>query len=440
MPSARLYWRLRSRTSRQHFAGAWAWVDVHHGDLPRGRARWPVGTQDPAEAEQQLAALEARLAAGLPPADEDAPTVGDALDLHLREGLVDLAASTRRGVESQAERVREGLGELHLDELDERALWRWWRAQEAVSEKTRRNRLDVLAGALWIASQEGWADVGAVTRFRASLRRRGRGKAARASTDPARGIRAIESWGAIRVLRLSLAGLEGAPVRAKADRRRRAHTRRRGPRERAAARADYLAFLLGLDAGLRPSEMRGLRWPQVLDALEREAHDPARVLLVDRDWPQGGTADEAPKGGRVRHVPMSHRLQRALREAWLAAGRPGDSHVLPGFEQSNFHGRIRRACQRAKLPEYRPKDLRSTFASQLLSAGVPVTYIARLLGHSTTQLTETRYARWIPEGYREPERLREGEVVTDLMARLEESACAGTRRHTAGHTEGPEGA
>ena len=71
-----------------------------------------------------------------------------------------------------------------------------------------------------------------------------------------------------------------------------------------------------------------------------------------------------------------------------------------------------------------PKDLRDTFGSWLVSLGIPMLYVSRQLGHSTTGVTETHYAKWIPgDGslYLEPPRLEPGEIPADFLTRLPES-------------------
>ena len=59
-----------------------------------------------------------------------------------------------------------------------------------------------------------------------------------------------------------------------------------------------------------------------------------------------------------------------------------------------------------------------------MSAGIPLEYISRQLGHSTTAVTETHYAKWVPGGgdfYVQPTLLAEGDVPGDLLTRLPES-------------------
>ena len=70
-----------------------------------------------------------------------------------------------------------------------------------------------------------------------------------------------------------------------------------------------------------------------------------------------------------------------------------------------------------------PKDLRDTFASQLLTAGVQLGYVSQHLGHSDVSVTARQYARWAGgDGYRNALRVRDGEVSADLLARLTEES------------------
>jgi hypothetical protein len=82
-------------------------------------------------------------------------------------------------------------------------------------------------------------------------------------------------------------------------------------------------------------------------------------------------------------------------------------------------GSWRRIRKRADLGPIRLKDLRDTFASQLLTAGITLQYISGQLRHESVGVTEKHYAKWIgDDDYREPMRLEEGEVPADLLARL----------------------
>jgi hypothetical protein len=67
----------------------------------------------------------------------------------------------------------------------------------------------------------------------------------------------------------------------------------------------------------------------------------------------------------------------------------------------------------------RMKDLRDTFASQLLTAGVQLGYVSLQLGHSTVAVTAQHYARWVGEDeYRDPVHLEPDELPADVLAKL----------------------
>ena len=77
-----------------------------------------------------------------------------------------------------------------------------------------------------------------------------------------------------------------------------------------------------------------------------------------------------------------------------------------------------RVCARAGLGKRKPKDLRDTYASQLITCGLQLAYISEQLGHANTDVTAKAYAKWCGAGYRVRLNLRAGEVPADLLARL----------------------
>ena len=177
-----------------------------------------------------------------------------------------------------------------------------------------------------------------------------------------------------------------------------------------------------LDAGLRMGEVTALTWGQV--AWGRDEDDRTRKLTIDRNRPRGCEVGP-PKSGRSREVALSRRLRRALAELYDLGFRPGpEAAVLPGFDPSNFaHREWRRILKRAAIGHRAPKDLRDTFASQLLTAGVQLAYVSEQLGHADIQVTSRHYAKWCGgDVYREPMRLEPGEVPADLLARMVEEA------------------
>ena len=130
-----------------------------------------------------------------------------------------------------------------------------------------------------------------------------------------------------------------------------------------------------------------------------------------------------PKSGRAREVQLSARLQTALLDWRSRCGTLGNAPVVM-LDPANYSKHFARLARDAKLPTpggraHTPKDLRDTYVSQLLSAGIPLPYVSSQIGHADVATTARNYARWIGVGrYIAPPRLGPGEVPPDLLARV----------------------
>jgi integrase len=144
--------------------------------------------------------------------------------------------------------------------------------------------------------------------------------------------------------------------------------------------------LVLLDAGLRLGEALGLRWGAI--AWGADDGDRGRALVIDRSRARG-KVEGPPKSGRGRRVALSRRLRLALAELYREQFEPGpEALVLGEFDPGNFRRRPwRRILKRAQLDSRALKDLRDTFASQLLSAGVQLGYVSQQLGHADVAVT-----------------------------------------------------
>jgi integrase len=94
--------------------------------------------------------------------------------------------------------------------------------------------------------------------------------------------------------------------------------------------------------------------------------------------------------------------------------------VLAGIRADNFrHRPWRRITTRAELPEIALKDLRDTYASQLLTAGVQLGYVSKQLGHADVSVTAKHYAKWCGgDVYVAPIALGPHELPADVLAKL----------------------
>ena len=75
----------------------------------------------------------------------------------------------------------------------------------------------------------------------------------------------------------------------------------------------------------------------------------------------------------------------------LSKQRGGNPH-----DEARVRKVFKRGLGKAKLLAFRLYDLRHTFASLLLAASAPITYVSAQLGHVNPSTTLRYYARWIP--------------------------------------------
>ena len=161
--------------------------------------------------------------------------------------------------------------------------------------------------------------------------------------------------------------------------------------------ADFIR--LALNTGCRKNEMLKLSW----DRIDLKAN----VLRLE---------GVHTKSGKRRAVPVNEEARRALlnRARFRAEHCPDSLWVFAHkngkriqFMQNGFQA----ACGRAGIKDFRVHDMRHTCASWLVQGGVPLLEVSKLLGHSTTEMTE-RYAHLAPENLKAAvsvlDRLRSG--------------------------------
>ena len=173
---------------------------------------------------------------------------------------------------------------------------------------------------------------------------------------------------------------------------RRGRYERPAPGNPATNQRDAIIVSLLAYSGLRPGELRALRWSDVGES----------VINVQRACNPDGSIKRV-KGGERRSVRLLAPLAQDLREYLLAAGRPPARSLIvstdgkPWTKSEWQCWRVDRwapACRTFGLdPAPRPYDCRHSFASLLLAEGRQPTYVARQLGHSVAVLLRT----YVPE-------------------------------------------
>jgi integrase len=118
-----------------------------------------------------------------------------------------------------------------------------------------------------------------------------------------------------------------------------------------------------------------------------------------------------PKGGKSRLVDIPAFLLAELEthvaylrkdRLKLGIGGPVDALLVnpegahAPFSQRDVQCELRRACKAAGLEVRNPHDLRHTYATTLLMAGVSPAYVQKQLGHSSISMTVDIYGHWIP--------------------------------------------
>ena len=109
-----------------------------------------------------------------------------------------------------------------------------------------------------------------------------------------------------------------------------------------------------------------------------------------------------------------------------AVGNVDEEQPICPVEHSTYRrGHFERSCRAAGLVGKKVKDLRDSFASHLLSAGIPLAYVSKQLGHASVAVTSEHYAKWASgDEYVQPPALLPGELPCDLLARLSPPASA----------------
>lgn len=138
---------------------------------------------------------------------------------------------------------------------------------------------------------------------------------------------------------------------------------------------------LALHTGLRFGELTSLRWTDV---------DLVAAILTVRG--------EEAKSDKTRYVPLNTTAVAVLK-TWSRC-TTSDALVFPGADDDTEIVDIKTTwkplLKAAKISAFRFHDLRHTFASRLVMAGVDLNTVRELLGHADIKMT-LRYAHLAPE-------------------------------------------
>jgi integrase len=193
----------------------------------------------------------------------------------------------------------------------------------------------------------------------------------------------------------------------------------------------YAAWLLVATTGLRRAELAGLRWLDVDLAAGRVSPRRPRVVV---DYTVVESDAKTPKGRRSLALDpatlaalTAHRARQAEEKTIIGAGYRDSGLVFTMPDGSPIHPQRISAwflqhTHAAGLPRIRLHDVRHSYATAALAAGVPPKVISQRLGHATIAITMDTYSHVIP-GLDEQAAetvarliLGDGEAVADLSA------------------------
>jgi integrase len=363
-PSGSHSWRVLLGRGRWHTLGL---LDDVTPEAARGLARGVRGDVSKAKALGQPDPVAARQRT------EKAPSFAAFLDKHYQPW----AEQHRKTGAEQAARLRAVFGIVfkgkRLDQITafEVERWRSARLKAGTSKATANRDLNTLKAGLRLAVR--WKLLGTYPL----------GDVKNAKVDTAGRVRFLAPDEETRLRNV----LNARDEARRAERERaNAWRRQRGYAEWPALGdyTDHLTpiVLLALNTGLRRGELFNLRWLDV---------DLARALLT--------VEGDGAKSGQSRHVPLNTEAVKVLRTWRGAETQAADAHVFPGPEGERLEdikGAWLPLVKAATVTGFTFHDLRHTFASKLVMAGVDLNTVRELLGHADLKMT-LRYAHLAPE-------------------------------------------
>ena len=150
---------------------------------------------------------------------------------------------------------------------------------------------------------------------------------------------------------------------------------------------------LALNTGMRQGELLNLKWEDV---------NLERGLITVK---QGKTL-------RLKTIAINAPAKDALN--WLSENRYGEYLFMwpwgDKIGKVTIYDAFKKACSAAQVSEFRFHDLRHTFASHLVMAGVDLVTVKELMGHVGIAMT-VRYSHLVPE--------HKAQAVTKLSERFD---------------------
>lgn len=172
-------------------------------------------------------------------------------------------------------------------------------------------------------------------------------------------------------------------------------------------RADYRQyFTVRFFTGMRTGEAHGLKWKYV---------DFERRLILVREAIVLKEEDELKTDGSVRDIQMNDLVFDALQEQFKVTGKTSEfvfcNRGGTPIDNQNFLNRVWAPLLRhLEIPHRRAYQMRHTAATLWLASGEAPEWIARQLGHTSTEMLFRVYSRYVPNLTR-----RDGSAMERLL-------------------------
>ena len=173
-------------------------------------------------------------------------------------------------------------------------------------------------------------------------------------------------------------------------------------------RTDYRNyFTVRFFTGMRTGEVHGLKWKYI---------DFDHGLILVRESIVLNEEDELKTDGSMRDIQMNQLVAEALRAQFEVTGKTSE-YVFAlrngkPIDNQNFLNRIWSPLLRhLNLPHRRAYQMRHTAATLWLASGEAPEWIARQLGHTSTEMLFRVYSRYVPNLTR-----RDGSAMERLLA------------------------
>lgn len=172
-------------------------------------------------------------------------------------------------------------------------------------------------------------------------------------------------------------------------------------------RKDYLDyFTVRFFTGMRTAEVHGLKWKYI---------DFERRQILVRETHVLGEDEYTKTDGSQREIQMSTPVMEALLRQMKVTGGKSDyvfcNRAAEPLDNKNFSTRVWYPLLRhLNLEPRRPYQMRHTAATLWLASGEAPEWIARQLGHTSTEMLFRVYSRYVPNLTR-----RDGSAIDKLL-------------------------